>query len=122
MKKFLITSPTWLLPLIPMTASAQSLTEGGIHVNKIIINIGDILQTIITLLFVLASLVFVYGVIKFLTAAGNGEAMTAAKGYIMWGLIGMAVLASIFGLIEFIQTFVGVETGSPTEFKPPEIN
>lgn len=65
---------------------------------------------LITLLFVTALLVFALGIIRMIAAAGQGpEALKKAKGILLWGIIGMSVLASIGGIIFFVQQFFGVE-------------
>ena len=101
--------------LVPGLVFAQNPDQ----VNTIVTNITGLARLIITLLFVLALLVFVWGAVKLILAAGNPEAMKDAKSFMWWGVIAMAVLASVFGLVAFLQSYFGV-TGSGT-FTIPKV-
>ena len=91
--------------LIP-TAFAESNTK----INTLIENVTDTMQLLVTLMFVVALLIFAWGIVQMIVAAGQGpEALRKAKGFLLWGIIGMAVLASIGGIIFFLRDFVGVE-------------
>jgi len=106
---------------IPALAFAQAQGEpNAIQTNTIINNITAGARLVITFLFVLALLVFVWGMVKLIIAAGDPEKIGEAKGFILWGLVGMAVLASVFGLVTFIQSYFGV-TGNGT-FKIPNVS
>jgi len=61
---------------------------------------------VIKLLSVLAVAVFFWGIVKFILAAGNPEKLKAAKGLIIYGLIGIFVLVSFWGIIAFMQNAV----------------
>ena len=98
--------------LVPVAVFAQATTPGSQATGSQFINFANnLLKTaniIVTLLFVVALLVFAYGIIRFLFAAGDPAQVSQSKGYILWGVIGMAVLASLFGLIVFLRTVFGV--------------
>ena len=103
--------------LVPALAFAQTqgTPKGGV-VNDIITNFTTGARLVVTLLFVLAMLVFVWGAVKLILAAGDPDAIKKAKSFMWWGVIAMAVLASVFGLITFLQSYFGVEGGGG--FKP----
>ena len=93
--------------LVPSLALAQNATQ----VNTILNNVTSGARLIVTLLFVLAMLVFVWGAVKLILAAGDPEAIKEAKSFMWWGVIAMAVLASVFGLVTFLQSYFGVTGG-----------
>lgn len=95
--------------LIPAFALAQA--AGGAQLNTIISNITGASRLVVTLLFVLAMLVFVWGAVKLILAAGDPDQIKKAKSFMWWGVIAMAVLASVFGLVTFLQSYFGVEGG-----------
>ena len=102
----------FLSAMVPLVALAQG-TPGGAQTGSQFINFANnLLQTaniLVTLFFVIALLVFAYGIIRFLMAAGDEGEVRSARGYILWGVVGMAVLASLFGLILFLRTVFGVQ-------------
>ena len=84
-------------------------------INQIITNVIGTATQIITLLFVVALLVFAWGIVKLIAAAGSPEKLKNAKGILWWGVIGMAVLGSVFGLVLFLQNYFGVKGNAPVQ-------
>lgn len=81
----------------------------------------ELTQQVVVLIFVLAVVVFAWGIVKMISAAGNTEKLKQAKGIIWWGIIGMFVLATIGGIILFLQGEFGFkpnETITPPQFTP----
>mgnify|MGYP001570883530 FL=1 len=99
-----------LSPALSLAVPVQG-TADKVQVETIVNNITGLARLIITLLFVLALLVFVWGAVKLILAAGDPEAIKEAKSFMWWGVIAMAVLASVFGLVTFLQSYFGVTGG-----------
>jgi hypothetical protein len=57
----------------------------------------------IPLLGVLALLAFAIGVGKFIRSTGDGK-MDKTKNFLIWGVIGMFVLVSIWGIVALIRS------------------
>ena len=95
------------------------------QINQIIVNLIGTARLVILLLFVLALLVFVWGMVKLIFAASNPDKLKEAKGILWWGIIGMFVLASVFGIVVALQVYFGIE-GPPQipipQFGPGGIN
>ncbi|MFY9462833.1 MAG: hypothetical protein WAP52_01465 [Candidatus Sungiibacteriota bacterium] len=87
----------------PIAAFAQLENIRGLATSSL-----SILNIVITIVFVLAILVFGWGVVKYISSAGNPEKEKEARSFLWWGVIGIFVLASVFGLVRFIGTSVGV--------------
>lgn len=71
-----------------------------------------ILIPFITILMILSTLIFIWGIIKFIAAAGDPKKVEEGKQIIMWGLIGLFVIAGMWALASIIQLtfFTGNET------------
>lgn len=71
-----------------------------------------IINPIILLLFALATVYFIYSVIKFLStdAADKGTTRIEARNAIMWGIVGMVIMISVYGLIHFVLATLGIST------------
>src|SRR3989338_6733897 len=76
---------------------------------------------IVPVIFTIALLVFLFGVAKAYFFNPNSDA-ERAKGHklIFWGVIGFAVMLSIWGLVNLMRTIVGLE-GDATNPNPPTI-
>ncbi len=62
---------------------------------------------------VLALIYFIYGVAKYIMNAGDPEAQKEARSVMIWGIVALFVIVSVWGLITVLQnTFVG---GAPAQ-------
>lgn len=61
----------------------------------------DILSLLIPLLAAAALLVFFWGIVKFIRHAGSEDVREDAKNTMFWGLIGLFVMVSIWGIVIF---------------------
>jgi len=67
-----------------------------------------VLNPLITLLFVLATVVFIWGVIQYVIAqAGDEKKIADAKRVMLWGIIGMFLMASAWGIVKVLCDFFG---------------
>ncbi len=61
-----------------------------------------IVNPIIGLLFALAALYFVYGVYEFLRSDIGDADKEKGRQHMLWGVIGMAIMVSVFGILTAI--------------------
>ncbi len=106
MKKILFTFCS-LAVIMPFSVSAAS------KINKILTNIQDTLNIVIRILITMALVVFVWGIVRFIAAAGNIQEVKKAKGVMTYGIIALAILATMTGIIAFLQTYFGITGGQP---------
>ncbi|MCC2630675.1 MAG: hypothetical protein K0S38_484 [Candidatus Paceibacter sp.] len=109
MKKFLAGAVVFLLPVV---ALAQSVETGVGKLPALVNTLTNAANSLIPFFLAIAVVVFIYGVIKYILATG-AEDKAAARGYIIYGIIGIAVIISLFGLIRLLQSFFGL-TGAET--------
>jgi peptidoglycan biosynthesis protein MviN/MurJ (putative lipid II flippase) len=88
-------------------------------IQNVITDVTGILQSVIRIVFILAIIAFGWGIVKLIVAAGDPNEIKNAKGIIVWSVISIAVLASITGIIFYIQDFFGIDP-SQTTIKPPQ--
>lgn len=98
MKKFILISLT-----IPLFASAAGVT--GI----IDAAFGIVKNILIPLAFALCVLYFFWGVAKYIrTGAGSEKAAEEGKQVMIWGLVGLFIAFSIWGIISFIRVELNI--------------
>lgn len=68
--------------------------------------VREILTPFVSLLFALALLLFVWGVIEFLVSGESEEKKTNGKKHMLWGLIGLAIMLAANGIIWVLINFV----------------
>lgn len=84
----------------------------GILVAVIYGAVTETLYQVIGILFVLATLVFFWGVIQFILKSDNEAERTKAKSIMTYGIVGLAVMASVWGITTIlVQYFLGPGEG-----------
>ena len=76
-------------------------------VNSVIIN------PIIVLMFGAALAYFVWGVAEFIAHASSDEGRSTGREHMIWGVVGMFIMISVFGIMQLIMNTLGVTGISP---------
>lgn len=76
------------------------------RINEVILN------PIIYLLFAVALLVFLWGIFQMINGAASDEARSKGRQNIMWGIIGMLIMVSVYGILNIVLNTFGI-TGIP---------
>lgn len=85
-----------------MIAYGQSFVEGAIgKFVEIIIN------PIIYILATASLLVFIYGIIEFLSQGNNPERASTGKRHMFWGIVGLFIFIASVGILRLIANTVG---------------
>jgi len=100
MKKLALTVAALALPVVTF---AQDLT----NLKTLVGSIGDIVNLIIPILFAIALLGFFYGLVMYIFGAEQNK--DQAKKTMIWGVVALFVMASVWGLVRFLGEAVGVD-------------
>src|SRR3989344_9085075 len=111
MKKVILVT----LAFAPVLAFAQQLAG----IERLVGSIGRVVGLALPIVVAIALLAFFWGLVKFIFAQGNEEAKGEGKKIMLWGLIALFIAASIWGLVTFARTSLGV--GSETEIIVPTV-
>lgn len=77
-------------------------------------------SSVIPLIFALAVIMFVWGTINFfILNAGEEEKRTQGKQFMIWGIIALAVMISVWGLVAILGTTFGIDTTFLPQVRPP---
>ena len=83
---------------------------------------GLILNPVIGLLFGLSSVYFIYGLVRLLSMDAADKSRKEAQDAILWGIVGMTIMFSVFGLIHFILATFGISNSDISPSAKPFIN
>lgn len=79
-----------------------------ITIGSLLNNVEQVANRAISLLFVVATLVFLWGVIRYVIAGGDEEKLKEGRQYIIYGLIGLAVMLAVWGIVgAVVKTLIG---------------
>lgn len=98
--------------IVPFLAYAQG-SPNPEGVNTVLENILKTLEVVVQILLTASFVVFGWGILKLITAGGNTTTVKQAKGVIWWGVLALFVLASLYGIILFIKTSIGIPENEP---------
>lgn len=81
--------------------------------------VGDFINALVPIIIGIAFLTFLWGVGKYVTAKDE-DGQKEARGTILWGIIILFVMVSVWGLVNVLRSTLGLDTGSiPTA--PPAV-
>ncbi len=89
------------MPTLPPTSD---LLAASAVITKIK---AEILNPIIGLLFALALVLFLWGVYQFITKADDPQKATDGRSHMIWGVVGMVIMFSAFGIMNAICSLIG---------------
>ena len=71
----------------------------------------EIVDPLIAFIFVLGLLFFLYGVYELVRGAESEEARAAGRQHILWGVVGMFIMLSFWGIMHLICGTIGAACG-----------
>ena len=94
--------------MFPVVAFAVVGTPNLNYFTVLMGQITAVLRLLIPIVFSLAVIYFFWGLAKFILAAGDEEARAAGKQIMLWGVVAIFVMASVYGLVALLASIVGV--------------
>ena len=103
-----------LISLTPLVSFAQVTCKKNIDNISGLLNYAACFlnKAIIPILSLLAWVVFIFGVVTFIRSAGDEKSKEEGKKFILWGIVALFVLVSIWGIINILSVTLG--TGGVT--------
>ena len=75
-----------------------------------------IINPAILVVFALGFLLFVYGLVEFLWALnddGRGTRHEEGRQHMMWGIVGMLIMVSVYGILDLLDNTFGLDFRNP---------
>lgn len=120
MKKHIIKLGIIGSTLIPIFALAQSTTNFFDTIYTISTQISDIINLLLPVVFGMAILAFFYGIFLYIFTQGADD-KAQGKQVMLWSLVAIFVMASLFGIIQVAQTTLGISNTGNTPSNIPQI-
>lgn len=84
--------------------------------SGVVCRIGALLSTIVPVLIVLGVVYFVWGVVRYVIADSE-EAKTKGKDGMIFGIIGLAIIIGMWGLVGIVIRTFGINNAAPTQME-----
>jgi len=131
MKKKLIVLSGFVLSLAPVVAlaavagSAGSCGSGGVtqvtDIPSLLCKISQLLNSVIPVLIALGVVYFVWGVVTYVISSDE-EAKKTGRNRIIYGIIGLAVIIAMWGLVGILTKTFGLENSNNNVINLPTVN
>lgn len=103
--------------LVPAYVQAQDFSYIALVAGLIMNSI----QMLVPLLLAIGLAVFVWGLVVFIAKADNEQERAAGKQKMVWGIVGLFVLTSVWGLVLLVQELTGIDNDDAGSLGPPGI-
>jgi len=80
-------------------------------IRELIVSIGEIVKLAIPIAVGAALLFFFWGLAKFILKSGDPKAKEEGRNIMIWGVVALFVMVSVWGIVGFIQRNLGIEGG-----------
>lgn len=81
------------------------------------------IDPMILIVFTAGFLLFVWGIVEFLLSLREGgEGQSEGKQHMLWGIIGMLVMVSVYGIISLIDNTFGLDISNPDVSRIQNVN
>lgn len=95
-----------VLALAPGLVLAQSPNFSGL--DQIVAFMGRTIKSLIPIFFGLAIIYFFWGLIEYIRSAGDAKKAAEGRSIMIYGVIAIAVMISVYGLTAWLQGLFGI--------------
>ena len=90
---------------LPFLANAQATVASLLQL------VGTTLNSLVPLAIGLAVVIFLFGVIKYVTAGDDEAGRESSRQLMLWGIIGLFVMVSVWGLVQVLNSTTSINQG-----------
>jgi hypothetical protein len=110
------------LPTLALAAPLLGFAQGPnfAYLESAVVAVQGLITQLVPLLVALALLSFIWGLVQFILASGDEAAKDVGKRRMIWGIITLFVIVSVWGLVGLLGEMSGVEMGGSVD--APSVN
>ena len=97
----------------------MALAENGL--KGVLEDFSGLINTAIPVVLALAVLYFFWGLAKYVLNSSDEGKKEEGRNIMIWGIIALFIMVSVWGLIGILQNTFGVTENNPTQFIPDPI-
>lgn len=107
MKKILLALGVFLLPVLAFAQVDTQIDEGLGEIFRVA---NAVISAAVPIVISLAILVFIWGVLRYVISSDEDK-RKEGKNLMLWGIVGIFVMVSVWGLVGILQKTIGVDSG-----------
>lgn len=90
--------------------NGAAITTVAGFLNRVI----AVINILIPFLVGLAIFIIIYGIFSYISSAADEEARKQARDFIIWGVIGVVLMLSVWGLVNILYNTLGIDSTNET--------
>lgn len=106
-----------VVAVTPAFAFAQ--TQPITDINSLAYRLTNLGNTFIQILIALAVIWIIYNVVRYIIKADSDDRKPIGQA-ILWGIVGLFVILSVWGLVRILKNTFGTNTNGPTQDEIPQ--
>jgi heme/copper-type cytochrome/quinol oxidase subunit 2 len=95
-----------LIVCMPISVAAQidpsTGLNSGITIRTIFARLTEVMNLLIPFLVLLATVIFIWGIVRYVTAGGDEQKIESGRNLIIWGIIALAVMLTVWGFVNIL--------------------
>ena len=102
--------------LIPLGLMAMPFAAGAVNVtsfDSLIVLVNDILGKLVPIFIAIAVIVLLVAIVRYITAGEDEEKRSKAKSLMIYGIIGLFVMISLWGLVAILSGTFNLDKDIP---------
>lgn len=107
-KKILTPAFVFTIAVAPIISLAQDQ-----DINSFTARLLGIINTIINFLVAVATLIFIFGIVKYIISGGDAEKTADARRFIIFAIVGLVLMIVIWGIVGLIANSLGLVRPAP---------
>jgi hypothetical protein len=117
MKKFLYRGLPFVAWCAPMVVLAQGNADFS-YLTTVLFEVREIIDAAIPFVVGLAVVIFIYTLIRYMNAGGDADKRAEARGIMIWGIVILFVMVSVWGLVRLLGNITNVAPGGAIDRLP----
>jgi uncharacterized membrane protein YidH (DUF202 family) len=94
-----------ILGAVPSIANAE-------NIGDVVYSLNGALGYIVPIIIGFALIAFLWGILKYLVSGSDEKQREESKMFMLWGIIGLAVMVSVWGLVSILANLFGMHIPS----------
>ncbi len=101
-----------LMSFAPVLAFAQAPTTDFGFLENLVRQVGNAIALVIPIMLGLAIIYFFWGLVQYIKSAGDPKAAAQGKSIMIYGIIAIFVMVSVYGIVGWLQGVIGIDANA----------
>jgi len=97
------------MSVLPVLAFAQDAKPSLTFFTTLVNDVQSVVNLLVPLVIAIGLLLFIWGLVQYIVASGDEAAKEEGRRKMVWGVIALFVIVSVWGLVALLNQLTGVK-------------